>query len=242
VSASLVSTSPGRLPNVPRLGGPGQAGLRNAPSFFQATKTTCRSVVYIGDSTSAGEISTNYVPNPAQRLQEQLADVGVRTTYPEISLALAIVETFKGQPNAATIAQRHLASGFRGCWILALGTNEAANVYVRSPIGYAGRITSMMSIAAGEPVLWIEPVTLLRSGPYAESGMLAWNKALFAACQQYPNMRVFDWPYWAKTRWFIPDGIHYYSPGYVARSHLIARALAEAFPVGAAPSTGCVVR
>jgi hypothetical protein len=54
-------------------------------------------------------------------------------------------------------------------------------------------------------------------------------------------MRVFDWPRWARTRWFIPDGIHYYSPGYVARSHLIARAMAEAFPDGALPSSGCVV-
>jgi hypothetical protein len=85
-------------------------------------------------------------------------------------------------------------------------------------------------------------VTLVRSGPYAESGMLQWDQALLDGCQRYPNMRVFDWPYWAKPRWFIPDGIHYYSPGYVARSHLIARALAEAFPEGALPSSGCVVR
>jgi hypothetical protein len=47
----------------------------------------------------------------------------------------------------------------------------------------------------------------------------------------------------AKDKWFIPDGIHYYSPGYAARSHLIANALAKAFPAaGDAPPTGsCVV-
>ena len=41
--------------------------------------------------------------------------------------------------------------------------------------------------------------------------------------------------------WFIPDGIHYTSPGYAARAHLIANALAEAFPARSAPSTSCVV-
>jgi hypothetical protein len=165
----------------------------------------------------------------------------VRTTYPEISLARSIIETFKGQPNAQMVARQQVASGFRGCWILALGTNEAADVAVGSSYGYAARIDRMMSIAHGEPVLWIDAVTLVRSGPYAESGMQGWNQALFAACSRYPNLHVLDWASEAKPRWFIPDGIHYYSPGYVARSHDIAQALMNAFPEGAAPSSGCVV-
>jgi hypothetical protein len=90
-------------------------------------------------------------------------------------------------------------------------------------------------------VLWVDAVTLVRSGPYAESGMQGWNHALFDACSRYPNLHVFDWASEAKPRWFIPDGIHYYSPGYVARSHAIAQALMDAFPQGAAPSSGCVV-
>jgi hypothetical protein len=71
--------------------------------------------------------------------------------------------------------------------------------------------------------------------------MQGWNQALFAACSRYPNLHVLDWASEAKPRWFIPDGIHYYSPGYVARSHDIAQALMNAFPEGAAPSSGCVV-
>jgi hypothetical protein len=55
-------------------------------------------------------------------------------------------------------------------------------------------------------------------------------------------MRVFDWASHAKPGYFIPDGIHYYSPGYVARTHLIAQALATAFPDGAPPAPTCVVR
>ncbi len=53
-------------------------------------------------------------------------------------------------------------------------------------------------------------------------------------------MRVFDWAAVAKSRWFIDDGIHYTSPGYAARSRLIAQALAQAFPASVGGS-GCVV-
>ena len=60
--------------------------------------------------------------------------------------------------------------------------------------------------------------------------MQGWNRALLAACPRHPTMRVFDWAAWAKPRWFIPDGIHYTSAGYVQRSAIIANALAEAFP------------
>jgi peptidoglycan/LPS O-acetylase OafA/YrhL len=243
VSANLVSPTADRLPTIPRsqIAADPPDQLQSAPAFFHPTRSSCRSVVYIGDSTSEGEISSNYIPNASKRLPEQLADVGVRTTYPEISLARSIIETFKGQPNAQTVAEQHVAAGFHGCWVLALGTNEAANVAVGSSYDYASRIDRMMSIARGEPVLWIDAVTLVRSGPYAESGMQAWNHALFDACARYPNLHVFDWASEAKPRWFIPDGIHYYSPGYVARSHDIARALEDAYPQGASPSSGCVV-
>ena len=55
-------------------------------------------------------------------------------------------------------------------------------------------------------------------------------------------MRVYDWPAAAKDKWFIPDGIHYYSPGYAARAHLIADALAESFPAASSTAPGsCVV-
>jgi hypothetical protein len=243
VSANLVSPNADRLPTIPRsqfsADPPNQ--LQNAPAFFHATRSLCRSVVYIGDSTSEGEISSNYIPDARQRLAEQLADVGVRRTYPEISLARSIVETFKGQPNAQTVAQDHVSAGFHGCWILALGTNEAADIAVGSKYTAADRIDRMMAVARGEPVLWVDAASLVRSGPYAESGMMAWDHALFDACSRYPNLRVFDWASEAKPRWFIPDGIHYYSPGYVARSHAIAQALMDGFPAGVAQGSGCVV-
>jgi hypothetical protein len=43
-------------------------------------------------------------------------------------------------------------------------------------------------------------------------------------------MRVLNWSALVQPSWFIPDGIHYTSDGYVQRSAIIANALAEAFP------------
>ncbi len=220
------------------------ASLHPARPARLPTRTSCRSVVYIGDSTSEGEISTEYIPDPRRRLQAQLADVGVRRTLPEISGARSIVETFEGHPNAATVAQRHVSEGFRGCWILALGTNDVDNVHDESPIGLSARIARMMSIIGTQPVMWVDAITLLRSGPYSEQAMQPWNRDLLAACHRHPNMRVFDWAHWAQPRWFIADGIHYTSPGYVARTHLIAQGLAHAFPSGGAANPGgsCLLR
>jgi peptidoglycan/LPS O-acetylase OafA/YrhL len=223
-------------PSGPLLGSASATGLTSR-------RSSCRSVVYIGDSTSEGETSTNYIPNPALRLPSQLARVGVRTVYPDISGARSIVEVYKNFPNAATVAQAHISAGYHGCWILALGTNDAADIHTGSRVGLAARIARMMRIIGRQPVLWIDAVTLVRSGtPYAEVGMQLWNRDLLQACSRYPNMRVFDWAAHVKRKWFIPDGIHYYSPGYVARTHLIARALAQAFPAWGGPSATCVVR
>ena len=178
--------------------------------------------MYIGDSTSEGQISTNYIPNPRKRLDAALKKVGVRTLYPEISGARSTLETYHGIANGATVAQDHVSSGYNGCWILALGTNDAANA-VTSPTDAATRINRMMNIIGNQPVMWVAAITLLSGGQYAESGMEKWNHTLLADCERHPNMRVYDWPDKAKRKWFIPDGIHYYSPGYVARNRDIAQ-------------------
>jgi peptidoglycan/LPS O-acetylase OafA/YrhL len=216
----------------------GQPLARRKP----ATRTSCRSVVYIGDSTSEGQISSSYIPNPRKQLAGQLRRVGVTTTIPEISGARSIVEVFQGHPNAATVARQHIAQGFHGCWILAMGTNDSADVEAGSTTTRMQRIQHMMKIIGHQPVLWIDAISLLSSGPYQEAGMQTWNNDLLTACRRYPTMRIFDWATHAKRKWFIPDGIHYYSPGDVARNYWIAHGLVEAFPQGQPPSSTCLVR
>lgn len=95
----------------------------------------------------------------------------------------------------------------------------------------------MMTLLGNEPVLWVNVVTELSSGPYAESNMRIWDRDLLQACPRYPTMRVYDWAAVAQSSWFIPDGIHYTPQGYAERARLIANALAEAFPA-AQPSPG----
>ena len=81
--------------------------------------------------------------------------------------------------------------------------------------------------------MWVNVKTLDPSGPWSEASMQLWNDRLVQACQQYPNLRVFDWASVAQDGWFISDGIHYTPAGYAVRAHLIARALARAFPAPA---------
>jgi peptidoglycan/LPS O-acetylase OafA/YrhL len=214
---------------------------RQAPA--DPDRTSCRSVVHIGDSTSEGLISPEYLPDPRDRIDARYAQVGVTTFIPEISGARSIVETYEGYPNAYTVAQQLIQQGYHGCWVLALGTNDTADVAVGSSVGLATRIKEMMSLIGNQPVMWVNVKSLLSYGPYSENNMLAWNEALLQACPSYPNMRVYDWASAVQDSWFISDGIHYTSAGYEARAYLIAQALAAAFPDqgGAGQPASCLV-
>jgi len=184
----------------------------------------------MGDSTSEGLISPDYLPDPADRITARYAKVGVTHSIMEISGGTSIAETIDHEPNEYTIAQQLVAGGYRGCWVLALGTNDTADVYVGSYIGRIQRIREMMSVIGNQPVLWVEVKSLVPSGPYSETDMELWNDALKEELPRYPNMRVYDWPAVVQDSWFISDGIHYTSYGYVQRARLIADALARAFP------------
>ena len=67
--------------------------------------------------------------------------------------------------------------------------------------------------------------------------MQKWDRALVQACPSYPNMRIYDWAGVVQPSWFISDGIHYSTLGSAQRAHLIATALAEAFPQRASAAT-----
>jgi GDSL-like lipase/acylhydrolase family protein len=237
----------------PNRGNPKPAHDSGAGSLPPATKgagafgpvrsgrTSCRSVVHIGDSTSEGLDSSTYLPKRSDRIGARYSDVGVATWKPEISGATSIVETLPGGTNAHDVAQQLVNQGYRGCWVIALGTNDSADVAVGSAVSLVTRIQRMMSVIGNQPVVWVNVKTLVSSGPYAETNMEAWDNDLVRACARYPNMRVFDWASVVKDGWYIPDGIHFTSEGYAARARLIADALAKAFPASGA-STGCVVR
>jgi hypothetical protein len=207
------------------------------------THTSCTSAVYIGDSTSDGESDPEYVPNGKLRAPAQLHKVGVKHVHMEVSGARSIVETFEGIPNGATVAQSYVAHGYHGCWILALGTNDSADLNAGSNVGLNARIHQMMSIIGNQPVMWVNVLTIDGSPEYyEESGMRHWDRDLVTACRRYPSMRVMNWAALAKHQWFIPDGVHYTTVGYEHRTKLIAHALVKAFPRGRPASPTCQVR
>jgi peptidoglycan/LPS O-acetylase OafA/YrhL/lysophospholipase L1-like esterase len=203
-------------------------------------RTSCRAVAHLGDSTSEGMVSPSYLPNPGQRLVAQYQDVGVQQVVTNIVGANSIVETLPGDTNDYNAARNIVSQGFRGCWVIALGTNDTADVAIGSGVGRMARIQEMMSVAHGEPVMWVDVVSMLTSGPYAEANMQLWNAALRQACARYPNMRVFDWASLTQPSWFISDGIHYTPAGYAQRAEQIAEALAKAFPAKGR-NKGCIV-
>jgi hypothetical protein len=198
--------------------------------------TSCEAVVHIGDSTSEGLVSEEYLPDPTQLISAQYARVGATTQHLEVSGARSIYENFEGLPNAQEVAEAWKNEGFDGCWVLALGTNEAANVAAGSTIGYDERVDSMMSTIGDQPVMWVNVKSLVTTGPYAGDNMRAWDKALVQACDRYPYMRVYDWASDVKDAWYIADGIHFTTPGYAARGRLIADALLTAFPNSKPPA------
>jgi peptidoglycan/LPS O-acetylase OafA/YrhL len=209
-----------------------------------STRSSCKAVVHIGDSTSEGLTSSDYLPLESQRIEAQYADVGAVESHMEISGARSIEEQFEGEPNAQEVAEAWKFEGFKGCWVLALGTNDAANVFVGSSVGEMERIEIMMDTIGDEPVMWVNVRSLVDKGdPYAAENMRKWDEELLVACKRYPNMRVYDWAKDVKDEWFIDDGIHFTSPGYAARSELIAQALAHAFPASGESEGGghCLV-
>jgi peptidoglycan/LPS O-acetylase OafA/YrhL len=204
--------------------------------------SSCNSVAYIGDSTSEGMVLPNYLPDPGHRLGAQYARVGAKEQYFEISGARSIVETLtENQASGYAIARDLKAGGFQGCWVIALGSNDTANVYVGSMVGLEARIRRMMRVMGDQPVLWITVKSLLDTGPYSEENMRLWNRTVVDACAKYPNMRVFDWASLAEDSWYISDGTHYTSEGYRHRARLSADALAHAFPASGERSD-CVVQ
>ena len=167
--------------------------------------------------------------------------MGATTQRFEISGARSLVETLPGQTNATDLAHQIVAQGFSGCWVIALGDNDTANVHAGSIVPLAPRVDKMMSIIGNQQVLWVNAKTLLTNGDYSDADMQLWNQALVDACPRYPNMHIYDWHSVVQDSWFTDDDVHYTSAGYAQRARLFADALAHAFPAsGHAP--GCVVR
>jgi hypothetical protein len=198
------------------------------------TTTSCEQVVHIGDSTSVQLFDPKGVGGAELTMEQRYRDAGVSTVYPDNDGARAIIEHLDGD-NALEVAQGVRDNGYHGCWVLMVGTNDAANIAAGANTSAEDRIRRMMDTIGGDPVLWVNAVTQRTEDAYRNASMLAWNDELERVAAAYPNMKIFDWYDVVQPQWFRNDGIHYTVEGSAQRAALTAQALVDAFPAAQAP-------
>jgi lysophospholipase L1-like esterase len=194
------------------------------------TTTSCAQVVHIGDSTSVPLFDPVAVGGTAETATAQYRAVGVDTVYPDNDGGRSIIETLPGQVNAQDVAAAVKANGYEDCWVLMIGTNDAANIAAGAATGAESRIRAMMSIIGDDLVVWVDTVTQRTDDEYRNASMLAWNEVLYRVVADYPNARVFRWYDVVRPEWFRNDGIHYTVEGSAQRARLTAQSLVTFFP------------
>ena len=191
-----------------------------------ASLTSCTSTAHIGDSLSA------YV---LPGLRSEYAARGVTRFVGSAYGGRGVLQKVSADPETgAAAAARIRSSGFTGCWVVALGTNDTANVaagawYTR---GYAiDRMMKAVDPNGRARVMWVNLFTTRSTGYWSNNNMKLWNQALTAAQGRWPNLKVYNWAAVAATG-VAPyaDGIHHTGAGYVVRNRSIAAALARFFP------------
>lgn len=213
----------------------------DATADQQDPQTLCQSVLHVGDSLSLG--ITDEADSPGADVAQRYEAAGVTTSFFDVAGGRSSVETVDEVPNAVSAAEElsrtHPAAG--RCWVLQIGTNDAANISAGSQVDAAARIDQLMQVVGDEPVLWPNLKTLV-SAPmhYEPEKMVAYNGALMEACARYPNLRIYDAAADLPDTAFV-DGIHHTTAGSEVFAGGIASALATAYPAGGGPTPGCVV-
>jgi hypothetical protein len=190
-------------------------------------------VVHIGDSTSVPLFEASSVGGAELTSAAQYQRVGVVDVYPDNDGARSMVERVDGQANAIDVAQGVRDNGYDGCWVIMIGTNDAANIAAGSNVTAEARIRTMMEVIGTAPVLWVDAVTQRTDDAYRNASMVAWNQELYRVTAEYPNVRVFRWYDVVRPEWFRNDGIHYTVEGSAQRAALTAQALVTFFPASA---------
>jgi hypothetical protein len=197
----------------------------------------CSRIAHIGDSTTT--MMSDWL-GPAY------AANGWKGAIISAGGGRAITQALPGDSTGLDAVNQVRAAGFRGCWVIALGTNDTAN-----SLAFGGTIEQqdarrraaidsiMASIGLTDSVLWVNVHLVASTGYYTADAARSWNSALRAAAMRYPNLVVYDWDAVATANpsWLSSDTIHYTSAGNKNRATLIAGAATMAFT-----SSGSVVQ
>lgn len=196
-----------------------------------AQTTACTSVAVIGDSTAVGLDGSTGAISSEVGIVSKLGAIGVADVRLDISGGRSIVETLPGQINGTDAIAALRAGGFDGCWIVALGTNDAANISAGSNADAANRVDRIINATGGGRLLWINASTITTSGHWARNNTVQWNNDLAALLAGRGNVGLADWDSLAsQNAWFVSDGIHPNSAGLTARAQFFADSLRAFFP------------
>jgi hypothetical protein len=200
----------------------------------------CTQVIHIGDSTTVG-------------MRSALADAYTAAGFTaHTSAGNGRGIRFRVSPDnetgvhAAARLRHELAGTGPLCWVIALGTNDAA--YLDTAVDRQQSIDAMLDVIAGDPVMWVNvymfaphsrrggharcdgPVSVI--GCYGATNGAGWNHLLVSTAAQHENMAVYDWAGVVRWHpdWFQNDGIHYTTAGSLERATRIAEAARATFP------------
>ncbi len=193
------------------------AGIPDAGSIIKR----CTVVAHIGDSLSAQTLGP---------LGAAYADAGIAAQLNAYG-GRAILQKLPDDPmTGKNAALEFRDAGFSGCWVIALGTNDTANIAAGATPGRAGAIDQMMTAIGptnGRPVMWVNTFTTRTTGYWMNSNMVLWNTALTDAKARWPSLVVYDWAAIADggSEPYV-DGIHHSTAGYTVRNRAISRAAA----------------
>ncbi len=164
-------------------------------------------------------------------MEARYRSVGVDNVVADSSGGRAIVERLADwQTTAFEVAKALRANGFDGCWVMMIGTNDAANVAAGASTSIEERINRMLYVIGDQPVLWVDAVTTGVSSAYRNASMQAWNDVLYRVAAEHENVAVLPWSQLVRPEWFQSDGIHYNPEGRSWRAAITALALAQSFP------------
>ena len=193
--------------------------------------TSCTDVAHISDSTGVYLWEAQYVDGAANTMGERYRSVGVERWIDDSSGGRAVRErTADWQTTALEAADAIRRDGFRGCWVVMIGTNDAANIAAGAGVSAEERILRLLYVFGDEPVLWVDAATARTNTAYRNDSMRAWNDTLYRIAAERPNVEVVRWSERVRPEWFLADGIHMGTEGRIWRAAMTSAALAEFFP------------
>lgn len=230
----------------------------------------CTNIAHIGDSTTEDMMGKTMLTSIGLRYKaigwpRNIVDAGngrsikfTSTRGPTISIGGKVTtRPTKGARRYSGLdaVTKIKSAGFKGCWVIALGTNDSAfvamdncpykaNNIVCPPWTSAQkqlamkRIRSLLDALDGDPVVfvnvWMDNNQRcgLHYPVYNSAAAKYWNFALTTFLARHPTMFIYDWatavkenPKWLRRY----DCIHFTPTGYIKRAQLISAFVSSVF-------------